>query len=481
MKSLKTGHGIDDWPGIEPTAKNTAPAVMPRPGGRRQFGLRHLMSLSVILAIDLATGVQAYKSEMMADLILFILTSGISAGVWGGVLAFRSSRWGFIGWAIFSLAPTVAAVGMVGASSNWDKPLMIAAGLFVMPVLVGASIQIMASRRRARQEALLWVLALAADRGRPLGNAVEALAQQSNGGDRRYAYRVAECLEHGLSLPDALDFVPGSVSPQGRLLARVGYDAGTLASSLRDAATTRSARPAGWQSFGSKVAYFCLVLLVIQMICGYVFYFVFPHLEAIYRDFGIDFPMVTKALVSGSHWLERWFLLPILAMLEGLLLIYLPLAFSGYAQLHVPFLDRLFLRRHFVMVLRCLTMIVQGGRPIDLGFQILARWYPATWVRERLAGVYLAVNQGHDWVSSLRAFGLIGGTDAALLDAARRSGNLPWAMRELAEGSARRLEYRLQVIGQILFTLTLMALGALVAFLAIAYFSPLVMLIQRLA
>jgi general secretion pathway protein F len=156
------------------------------------------------------------------------------------------------------------------------------------------------------------------------------------------------------------------------------------------------------------------------------------------------------------------------------------MAFSGYSEFHVPYVDRLFLRRHSIMVLRCLAMIVEGGRSIDLGFQILARWYPATWVRERLAGVYLAVNQGHDWLGSLRAFGLIGGTDAALLDSARRAGNLSWALRELAEGSARRLEYRLQVFGQILFTLTLLVIGTLVGFLAVAYFSPLVMLIQRL-
>jgi general secretion pathway protein F len=481
MISLKKGNGFDDLPGNESPADTSTPATLPRQGGRRQFGLRHMMSLSVVMAINAAAGVQAYKSETMADLILFVLTAGLSLGVSGAVLAFRSSRWGFVGWTVFSLAPTTAAAGMVGASTGWNPWLMVAAGLFVMPVLVGATLQITARRRVARQEALLWVLALAADRGRPLCNALEALAQQSPGGDRRYADRVAECLDHGLSLPDALDFVPGSVSPQARLLARVGYDSGTLASALRDAATSRSARPTGWQSFGSKAAYFCLVLVVIQVISGFIFYFIFPKFEAIHRDFGMDLPAVTKILVSWGNWLRSWFVLPILAILEGLLLIYVPLAFSGYAEFHVPFIDRLFLRRHSVMVLRCLAMIVEGGRPIDLGLQTLSRWYPATWVRERIAGVYLAVNQGHDWIGSLRAFGLIGGSDAALLDSARRAGNLPWALKELADGSARRLEYRLQVIGQIFFTLTLLALGVLVGFLAIAYFSPLVMLIQRLA
>jgi type II secretory pathway component PulF len=480
MISLKKSDGFDELPADEPTARIAALSELPRQRRRSQFGLRHLMILSVVLAIDSAAGVQAYKSEMIADLILFILITGLTAGIAGGVLAFRSSRWGFVGWAVFSIAPTVGAVGMVGASSDWNPLLMIAAGLFVLPVLVGAAIHITARRKQARQEALLWVLALAADRERPLGNALKALGQQSTGGDRRYADRLAECLDHGLTLPDALDFVRGSVSPQARLMTRIGYEAGTLAPALRHAASPRSARTAGWQSFGSKVAYFCLVLLVIQIISGFIFYFILPKLEAIYRDFGMGLPEMTMFVVSIGSWLRNWFVLPVVAIFEGLLLIYLPMAFSGYSELHVPYVDRLFLRRHSIMVLRCLAMIVEGGRSIDLGFQILARWYPATWVRERLAGVYLAVNQGHDWIGSLRAFGLIGGTDAALLDSARRAGNLSWALRELAEGSARRLEYRLQVFGQILFTLTLLAIGTLVGFLAVAYFSPLVMLIQRL-
>jgi len=67
-----------------------------------------------------------------------------------------------------------------------------------------------------------------------------------------------------------------------------------------------------------------------------------------------------------------------------------------------------------------------------------------------------------------------------LLESARRVGNLPWALREAAETSERRLAYRYQVLAQWLLPLLLLAIAAVVFFVAVSYFSPLIMLTQRL-
>ena len=71
--------------------------------------------------------------------------------------------------------------------------------------------------------------------------------------------------------------------------------------------------------------------------------------------------------------------------------------------------------------------------------------------------------------------------DAAVLASAQRVGNLDWALRELAESSDRRLGYRLQFWLQLIFPLIVLAVGALVFLLAVAYFLPLVTLITKLA
>jgi len=469
---------ILDKPG--PGGKPSATA-RPRRAGRRQFGLRHLMILSVMLALAFASIAQAIRTGSEVDQVVAVVVTGLDLAAFGFLLTQRMTRGASIGWALICVGPTATSVALIGSYVNYSPFVLVPVVLYQLPVILGVLVHLVGRRRAAQQEATLWVLALTAERGRPLGPAIAALAEQSTGVHRRRARQLAECLDEGMPLPDALDFVPGSAPAAARVIVRVGHDAGRLPEALADAASGRSARPPGWQAFGSRVGYLCMVLLVLQAIVAFILYFITPRFEAIFRDYGMDLPRVTIGIIILSHWATGGFMLPALAVTEGLILVYLPFAFGGYANLHVPLLDRLFLRRHSVLILRCLAMTVEGNRPIGLGLQILARWYPTGWVRERLAGAHLATEGGHDWIEALRHFALIGRSDVALLESARRAGNLPWALRELAEGGARRLGYRLQVTYQVFFTMAMLTVGGFVGFAAVAFFYPLIALIERLA
>ena len=99
----------------------------------------------------------------------------------------------------------------------------------------------------------------------------------------------------------------------------------------------------------------------------------------------------------------------------------------------------------------------------------------------RLVRVKRDVEHGSDWVESLSDHGLIRPLDEAVLKSAERVGNLPWALEEMAASNDRRLGYRLQLVLQMLFPLTIIGIGALVFIFAVAYFSPLVKLIKVLA
>lgn len=456
---------------------------------RKQVGLRHIMGLSVVVGVVFAAIAQAYRTGEVVDLILAVMTIGVGVASLGAFLALRLERWGIVGWVFICAGPTAVAAAIAGLTtasmspaspSNVSPELIVAAVVYVLPVLIGAIVHVTGRLRAAQQESLLWVLALAADRGRPLGPAVKALAESSSGSERVRLRRLAEALDHGLSLPDALAFVPRSATAAAQLQVRVGHDSGALAAALRDAASARSARPAAWRSFGARAAYLCLLFVAIQGITAFLLAFTLPKFEAIFRDFGFGLPAVTRRVIGWGQWALGGYMLPVIGVVEGLLLIYLPFAFGGFAELSVPFLDVLFLRRHSVLILRGLAMVVEGGRPLGPAFRTMAASYPTGWVQERMAGVAAAAEHGVDWIDALRRFGLISGADVALLDAARRAGNLPWALRELAEGSERRLGYRLQAVGQVLTTLLLLALAAFVALFAVAFFYPLITLIERL-
>jgi type II secretory pathway component PulF len=85
-----------------------------------------------------------------------------------------------------------------------------------------------------------------------------------------------------------------------------------------------------------------------------------------------------------------------------------------------------------------------------------------------------------DWCQSLEQTGLIGQADAAVLAAAQRTGNLDWALEEMADSALRREVYRLQVLLQILFPMVLLAIGMFEFMFVVGLFLPLISLIQGL-
>jgi type II secretory pathway component PulF len=114
------------------------------------------------------------------------------------------------------------------------------------------------------------------------------------------------------------------------------------------------------------------------------------------------------------------------------------------------------------------------------GLAALARSYPKRDMRRRLDRAASDVNSGLDWCESLRRHGLAGQPELAVLRAAQRVGNLPWALAEMADSVRRRLAYRVQAACQLLFPLIVVLMGLMVMFVVVALFMPLVALIQAL-
>jgi type II secretory pathway component PulF len=171
----------------------------------------------------------------------------------------------------------------------------------------------------------------------------------------------------------------------------------------------------------------------------------------------------------------------LLPVFELALLIFLPFSFVGWGSYSVPLFDRLLGRRHTALVLRSLSLMVEGGKPVTLALQVLARHYPAFWVRRLLAHADLDVRHGIEWIQALWRQRLIGHADADVLAAAEAVGNLPWALSELAATIERRMAIRVQMAIQTLFPLVVLMLGIVVFILVAAYFLPLVDIIKSLS
>ena len=358
-------------------------------------------------------------------------------------------------------------------------------GILMGPSLVAAPIIVFVTRRTTRQGALLELLAAAAEQEVPPGPAIAAFADLCGGAYRRKLLAVTFYLDRGLALPDALDREPGTIPPGASGLLRVGWASGAPSRALRDLAAAGSSWRPHRQALVKALAYALAMMLALQLIAGFLAYFIAPKFAMIFQDYGIPLPPLTRFVVASGGWLVRIWPLTLAAVLLELmmagLLFTLLVQYVGGPELRLPPFHRLARRRHAATIFRALAMVIDAGKPISEGFVTLARYHPRAWVRSRLSRVGQRVAAGEDWIHGLRAERLIRASDAVVLDSALRAGNLPWALRELAEGTERRLNYRLQAWSQFLVPAVVLAVGTMVALLAMAYFLPLITLIEGLA
>jgi protein transport protein HofC len=359
--------------------------------------------------------------------------------------------------------------------------LIVVGVIILFAIGIGAGV-ILARQRTTQQDSLLWILAIAVERGMPLAPTLASFADQYRGKYRRRIMNLAALLNWGEPLPEALEKVRRLVSKDAILMAHVGQETGRLPQALRMAASSRASQLPIWTAIASRFAYLLGILLGIQSICGFLLYFIVPKFESIFKDFGVSLPPITITLIEGSHFIVRYgFFTAWVPPLEILLLLFLPFSFAGWVNYDVPIFDRLLNRRHLALILRALSLVVEAGKPIEMGLSILASHYPTWWVRRKLIKADEVVRRGEPWIDALWRQGLIRATDAEVLAASSHVGNLAWAMRELAETVERRLAFRFQAVIQTLFPLVVVSIGVFVFFLAVAFFAPLTELIRRLA
>ena len=367
----------------------------------------------------------------------------------------------------------------IGWTLIWCSILTLSFAIFVgLPLIaVFAAIVVCIRRTKARKYALLSTMGVAAKRMMPLAPVIEAFADEQRGWLARQARLLASRLKSGWLLPDALDASGGLIPRDARATIRTGFEAGALAAALENAAGDNELRDTVWADLGGKLAYLCCLVLFASGLLSFMLWKIAPAFEKIFADFGVALPGVTRFSIEVSHlFIVYGYLLSPLWFLVA----YGVLRYVGLIQWDLPGLTRLARRLHTATILDALAALARQDRPLVDGIATLGRTYPRRLIRRRLNRVLADVEAGVDWCDSMARRGLIGQADRAVLQAAARVGNLPWAMTEMADSNRRRLAYRCHVWLQIAFALVILTMGIGVLFFCVSYFWPLVKLIESL-
>jgi hypothetical protein len=394
--------------------------------------------------------------------------------------------------------------GFLEACLLFLNPLAIPFGVLVVGIVTYVAFRYWLRRRMA----LLTVMAAAARRSMPLAPAVEAFSHEWGGGFRRRCLRLAESLGAGVPLGEALRqagsgyrlrrlllvlvliplfgplpllifFFPRRLVPRrAAAMIEVGERCGNLSGGLQEAVRQPASQPTLARVLGAAW-YLGAFILAATLILMFVMIKIVPAFIKIFDDFEADLPAITLLIIDSCDWFVRFGWLPLLATVLGVggyLILWL---IDVVAWLPWP-LNRISRRLQTAAVLRSLAVAADTSRPLEPALAALAEHYPSLSMRGRLAKALAQTAMGVSWTDSLADQKLLRPGEVALLTSAVRVGNLPWALREAADGIERRFALRLQGGLEVVVPALVLAAGTLVMFIIVGLFVPLISLIEKL-
>ncbi len=378
-------------------------------------------------------------------------------------------------------------------------------------------------QRRNQEAQLLWLLALAIRQNRDLGQEVVA---QAKGWPGFYGKRLRELAAHlqaGRSLATSLilcrpDPIPlsrwflGAVfclftfgfgliivflllvfRRQGIVPAwcltsiRTAEENGTLDVALAECATQhltwlKDRFRAG--SLSGMIFYLCGYLFAVSLIVAFLLYAIVPKFKRIFEGFGVELPELTKHMIAFADLMVMLFSGPLLVVVPAMplaMLLMLLADHQGWRNLRLRVFAPIYRRFDSSEILRHLSYTIERQQPLTEGLLAIANNHHRPVIAENFAEIVSRVESGTRCWTLLRAWGFINKRDLAVLESAERSGNLPWALREVARSRERKLQYRLDVLLIMLRPVCIVAMGILVGFIATSMFLPIVKLLNDLS
>lgn len=354
--------------------------------------------------------------------------------------------------------------------------------LVVAPLLMVIVVLMLVMRFRSMERRmLLQCISVAAKKGIPLNQAVRGFANERTDELGYRAVVLAEALEAGMNLPDALQYSKTRLPTDALLAMRLGYETGTLGPAVARIAKADDNLDQIARSIFEKYLYLGAMALVMSGLFAFWMLKIVPVFERMFREFSLSLPYITQLNINfANYFADYYFVFVPLEVLLAVLLGVAGLHYIGFLPRGLPGISWLTLRFDSALVMRSLAIAVHFQWPLNKTVWLLARIYPMRSMRGRLVATGQQIDNGTDWCDSLFRAGIIRRADWAVLKAAQRVGNVEWALDEMADSSIRRLIYRSRLFVNIAFPIILLLLGVAVACFAIGFFMPLVNLILGL-
>ncbi len=319
--------------------------------------------------------------------------------------------------------------------------------------------------------------------GMPVERGLRLIAQDMKGGRLAETIRsVARSLEQGRSLPEAFEAHRSHFPPIYAQLMQAGISSGNLPGMLlnigRHLELVTRLRRSIWRAM-------LYPMLVFIALAGLIIFFtlaVLPAFEAIFIDWDMELPALTKLVMDSSMWLPA----VMIAGIAGLLLLPLVLSVLRRSGETDWLMDRVLVRIPLLgpvlrdnLIARWLDVLhigLKAGLDLPAAISLSGNAIGSSRLQHDGRQLSEALASGRSVETISRQ--LLPATVPAAIELAPSHGDLPGVIADMSRLYEQQADLRLGFMEVLLAPITLLIVGAVISVIILAMFLPLVSITQ---
>ena len=332
-------------------------------------------------------------------------------------------------------------------------------------------------------------LATLVDVGMPLLRGLRMLEkQESNREFKRVISSVAQSIESGSSLAEALSAHPKIFNRLYVNMVRAGEMGGIVDQVLRRQAEFMEKAERIKGKVKSALFYPTAVMLVAAAIVTLLMVFVIPRFQSVFDGLlgGHPMPAFTLAVFHISSLFKDHFLASaaVLAVLFVVFRLFIATRTGRYwfdgAKLFVPIFGRVFRKLTLARFSRTLGTLLGSGVPVLQALSIVKETTGNLVVGTMVGKIHDSVEEGGTMADPFRASNIFPEMVGGMVDVGEQTGALPDMLIKIADTSDEEVDNAVTAMTSLLEPVMLIFLAVIVGSIVIAMFLPLITIIQDL-
>jgi type IV pilus assembly protein PilC len=363
--------------------------------------------------------------------------------------------------------------------------------------------EVSGAKKKAAGTGLGWVstkqltqftrqLSVLQDAGLPILRSIRILEQQQKPGMLKSSLKqVTEDVEGGSTLSEAMARHPKAFDRLYTNMVAAGEAGGVLDTILQRLADfLEKAQKLKRKVIGAMI-YPIVVITIAMTITLLIVIFLVPRFRDIFRDFDVpDLPKITEFLIAVSDWLTSgmppgWLVLLISPAIVLMTYKLIRKARNGryffdFLWMRVPVIGQIISKSGIARFTRTLGTLISAGVPILEALKITRDTTGNEVYAGMLTKVHDSIREGDSFANPLRASKTVDSIVVNMVDVGEETGELDKMLYKVADNYDDEVDTLVASLVSLLEPVMVIVLGAIVGFIVIALYMPMIHLIQGL-